>query len=92
MLVYVCIRTEQIIEREQAKEILKELALDNANTYICPDFAFSYLDRPKEADYDIMREDLICACDEMLICSGLNENMLRDYEFAKTLKIPIKFI
>lgn len=92
MLIYVCVKAEQQYEREQAREIMNALARDVDNTYICAAFAFSYLAKPDEADLEIMREDLICACDKLLIVTELTEEIRRDIEFAQGIKIPIEYI
>lgn len=95
MLIYVCVKAEQQQEREQAKKIMQMLARDIENTYICAAFTFDYLPPPdmqQEADRDIMREDLICACDKMIVATELTEDILRDIEFAKNIKIPIEYI
>jgi len=94
MLIYVCAKIEQQNEREQVEALLQKLARDNLNTYICGAITFSYLPPAKdkeEAYRDIMREDLICACDKLLVITDLDENMRRDIYFAELLKIPIEY-
>ena len=92
MLIYVCAKAEQQNERDRARDIMQALARDLENTYICSAFAFSYLTDCDEADREIMRADLICVCDKLLIATDLDEDMRRDIDFAQGLKIPIEHI
>lgn len=78
---------------ERAIEICNELQQDDLNNcYICPVFAFSYIDNLEMSEENLieLRLDLLSVCDVMLIASKPDKIMRKEIEFADEIGMEIE--
>lgn len=80
---------------ERAKQITHDLQIkDLENTYICPLLAFSHL-AYNEVGYEaemLLCEDILCACDKLLIASDLSAGVKREIELATKIGMEVEFV
>lgn len=95
MIIYVAHKDDCPADYERARKITHDLQMsDTDNCYICPLMAFSHL-RFGELDIEtemLIYEDLLTACDVLIVASELSKSVRRQIALARKIKMEVKYL
>lgn len=95
MLVYVAHTDLTQEDIQEARKLVRHLQMKYPeDCFLCPIFAFSPIASANISgkQYELIRQDLLSACDLLLICSPTDNAMRQDIACAKRMGLGVKRI